>query len=140
MTGVTLELGGTAVLFGLTNSFRITAPGAHRVFPFCTSTNYFSTRSTEDTTPGTFGFTGMLLGDATAVAALIANTFDDLGIVQVAGVTVKLATMETVPTTLFHKKLLDYRVGTIGMSHTIVGNTAVASGEFSITFREFGTP
>ena len=140
MTGVTLEIGGSAVLFGLTNSFKITAPGAHRVFPYCTSTNFFSTRSTEDTTVGTFGFSGILLGDSVLVAALVSNVFDNLGLVQVSGVTVKLETMETVPITLFHKKLLDYRVGSISMSHTIVGNTAVASGEFSMTFRDFASP
>ena len=140
MTGVTLTLGGSAVLFGLTNSFKITAPGAHRAFPYCTSTNVFSTRSTEDTTVGSFSFSGILLGDSLLVASLVSNVFDNLGIIQVSGVTVKLETMESVPITLFHKKLLDYRIGSIDMSHTIIGNTAVASGVFSMTFRDFASP
>lgn len=138
MAAIEVTVAGFSPLVGALTSISLEADGTHSVFPHATTSGTaFDTYSVVRSSPGSFGFAGLLLADDSAMQGLLAlfGTYNDSVSTQVT--IVNPATLAT----LASWQLEDFRLSSVGLRMHLMANYTMVMGDFRATYRsKYNTP
>jgi len=130
LSAISITLDNESQMFGLALGFNIRAPGTHQVFPYNLGGSNFSTSSTETPSVGVLQYSGFLLSETDIIRDKV---FGKIGDIQSSA---RLKIVDQVAgQTLFHATLWGFRIGGVGFTSSIMGNSTIISGQFENTFR-----